>query len=512
MDLQSDELFSNRILALMDVIYANGLGLWELADNKIKLDQKSSESIGLSGENKFKLEDWIKLIQDDDQQELRDLIKDIKNNPGKNGMAECRIINQNDHTPYWMRIMGKSYLNQGKKVVLGTIQLIEGRALDVFNEMIDSITKELNKKEQLNKCIFEITEILLNADDAEFEKAFQSCMETTARAAGLTRVYINKNHIIEGTLCCTEIHEWVDGLDLTLGEDFTTDIPLHSWTGLEQILNEGKNYNMLVKDAPQEIQEMTPNGIGAMLITPIFLKDLLWGFIGYEWREEKIFGVEEEATLSSIALLMANSLIRNDLNKNLYLAVDKINTTTIKAEELEKFAYTDTLTGLYNRRHFMEIAQKPLEKAQRTNVPCYLMVLDLDFFKKVNDTYGHLAGDEVLKNAALVMKNALRSYDLLARYGGEEFVVLISETKKKIASQAAERIRESVAAQPSVYNLIKIPATVSIGVAASTPDCTLEELIDMADKALYKAKETGRNKVVFYEEIQALVAPSSKKA
>jgi diguanylate cyclase (GGDEF)-like protein len=344
-----------------------------------------------------------------------------------------------------------------------------------------------------------VTETLLNADDTVFEECFQSCLEIIAHTIGLARVYIYKCHLVEGASCCTEIYEWAEGVEATLGEDFTVDVPLDAWPGLEEFLSAGKNYNKLIKDTPGEIQAMIPRGIGAVLYAPIFLKDLLWGFVGYERVEERSFSEEEEAILGSVSLLLANSLIRYDLNKNLYLAVDKINTTAVKAEILEKFAYTDALTGLYNRRHFMELAQTVLEKAKRFDTVSYAMIMDLDFFKKVNDTYGHLAGDEVLKNAALVMKNTLRSYDLLARYGGEEFVVLISETGKEDVLNLAERIRESIAATPCVYNCIKIPCTVSIGVAATFPDCTIESLIDRADKGLYQAKESGRNQVILFK-------------
>jgi diguanylate cyclase len=106
----------------------------------------------------------------------------------------------------------------------------------------------------------------------------------------------------------------------------------------------------------------------------------------------------------------------------------------------------------------------------------------------------------VLKNAAQIMKAALRSYDILARYGGEEFVVFVSETTQDDAVNLAERIRESLAATPCVYNCIKIPITVSIGIAASFPDCTIETMIDKADKALYRAKEGGRNRVILNED------------
>ncbi|MCL1812598.1 MAG: sensor domain-containing diguanylate cyclase [Treponema sp.] len=496
--LQSEGLFSNRILALLDVINANGLGLWEISGGIMTLDQKTSEIIGLEGDNLVKLDDIIDLVHEEDRQEFKGVLDTITDVPNKNAVAECRICSKKTNVYSWVRIMGKSYLHQGNMVILGTSQLIEGRALDVFNAMLDNITKELNRKDELNKCIFDITEILLNADETSFDTTFQTCLEIIAHTVGLCRLYIYKNHLVEGTACCTEIHEWVDGVEVTLGEDYTKDIPIHTWPGLEDVLSGGHTYNKLLKDTPLEIQEMTPKGIGAVLFAPIFLRDLLWGFVGYEWAEEKLFSADEAAILCSAGLLLANSLIRNDLNKNLYLAVDKINTTTIKAEVLEKFAYTDTLTGIYNRRHFMELAQNPLDKAKRFGKFCYAMIMDLDFFKKVNDTYGHLAGDEVLKNAANVMKNTLRSYDLLCRYGGEEFVVLVAESTKEASLNLAERIREAIVATPCVYNVLKIPVTMSIGVAESFPDCTIESLIDRADKALYMAKEQGRNRVVFY--------------
>lgn len=496
--LLSEEIFSNRMLALLDVINANGLGLWEISDKTINLDSKTSEIFGLEKENLLGIEELFNYIHEEDRHEIRETLETITNIPNKNIIAECRILNKKTNTYSWIRIMGKSYLHQKKKVILGSCQLIEGRAIDLFNAMLNNITDELNRKDELNKCLFDITEILLNADELEFGAAFQNCLEILATTIGLLRLYIYKNHLVDGTVCCTEIHEWVEGVEATLGEEYTKDIPLYTWQGLEEVLNSGLTYNKLIKDAPKTIQEMTPKGIEGVLFAPIFLRDLLWGFVGYEWGEERLFNADEESALCSAGLLLANSLIRNDLNKNLYLAVDKINTTTIKAEVLEKYAYTDTLTGLYNRRYFIELAQNPLDKAKRFGTCCHAMIMDLDFFKKVNDTYGHLAGDEVLKNAANVMKNTLRSYDLLARYGGEEFVVLVAETTQEAVLSLAERIRESIAATPCIYDVIKIPITISIGVAASFPECTIETLIDKADKGLYMAKEQGRNRVIFY--------------
>jgi diguanylate cyclase (GGDEF)-like protein len=497
--LLSNELFSNRILALLDVINANGLGLWELADDAMELDKTTAEMAGHTNAETLPFRKFLEQIHEEDRQEVKAAVEEMQKVPGRSSRVECRIMNRNDRNYRWIRIMGKSYLNQRKMIIFGTSQIIEGKALDLLNAVINDITKELNRKDELNQCIFDVTETLLNADELLFEAAFQKSLEIIARVVGLVRVYVYKNHLVEGILCCTEIHEWVEDMEPTLGEDYTKDIPLHSWTGLEESLNEGKPYNRLFKDVSHAIQEMIPNRrVGAVLFSPIFLKDMLWGFVGYERTETQIFSSEEESVLSSAGLLLANSLIRYDLNKNLIQAVDKINTTTIKAEVLEKFAYTDGLTGLYNRRHLMEQAQIILEKAQQSGTLCFAMIMDLDYFKKVNDTYGHLAGDEVLTNTAMIMKNILRPDDLLGRYGGEEFVVVIPKTAKENVLGLAERIRESIANTPCVFNCIKIPCTISIGVASMFDDCTIESLIDMADKGLYMAKKSGRNRVVFF--------------
>ena len=226
--MQSDELFSNRILALLDVINANGLGLWEVSDKTITLDPKTSEIMGLEGDNQLKLKDIFKLVHEEDRKELENALEAIMQTPEKNGVVECRIYNKKSKSYSWTRIMGKSYHNQGKMIVLGTSQLIEGRALDIFNAMLDNITNELNRKDELNKCLFEITESLLNADEMDFETTFQNCLETIARAVGLLRVYIYKNHLIDGTVCCTEINEWTEGVESTLGEDYTKDMPIHN--------------------------------------------------------------------------------------------------------------------------------------------------------------------------------------------------------------------------------------------------------------------------------------------
>jgi diguanylate cyclase (GGDEF)-like protein len=165
-------------------------------------------------------------------------------------------------------------------------------------------------------------------------------------------------------------------------------------------------------------------------------------------------------------------------------------------KELENAAYTDALTGLYNRRHFMELATLLLDRAKRAGTPCSILIFDLDFFKDVNDTYGHFAGDEVLRVMAAKIRDIIRSYDVFGRYGGEEFVVLMDSATLDAAAERAERIRAEMESLVIPYSDAEIRITCSVGVA-ETPDGSedVNHLLERADAALYQAKRDGRNLV-----------------
>lgn len=169
-----------------------------------------------------------------------------------------------------------------------------------------------------------------------------------------------------------------------------------------------------------------------------------------------------------------------------------------RQQELEHLASTDALTGLANRRTFMLRAEQELARAKRYGNELSLLMADIDFFKKVNDTYGHQAGDIVLKKLADVFLLVLRDIDFAARFGGEEFVVLLPETNAVNALKTAERLRASVnGTQVPLQRGGMVNVTISIGVASysTSGNNSIEKLIFRADKALYAAKEAGRNKV-----------------
>ena len=183
------------------------------------------------------------------------------------------------------------------------------------------------------------------------------------------------------------------------------------------------------------------------------------------------------------------------------IMVQDVTDKELLIKQLEEAAYTDTLTGLYNRRHFAEIATPYVERTKRTGVSYYIMMADLDFFKIINDTHGHLAGDSVLRHVAAIMKRTVRSYDIVARWGGEEFIFLITDSSAADVVSLAERIRNAVEHTPCEYNGEKLPITISFGIAQSKDENNdMTALILRADEALYKSKRDGRNRVTIWSE------------
>jgi len=165
-------------------------------------------------------------------------------------------------------------------------------------------------------------------------------------------------------------------------------------------------------------------------------------------------------------------------------------------ERLERLATTDALTGLWNRAYFMGTLEREIRRARRYGEPFSLLMLDLDHFKRVNDTRGHAAGDAVLRHLAAIFRKVLRQTDITGRVGGEEFSILLPHTDLAAALAMAERLRSAIENTPADYKGTKIPITSSIGVAVYHRDIVDEDaLMLLADEALYAAKKGGRNRV-----------------
>lgn len=163
---------------------------------------------------------------------------------------------------------------------------------------------------------------------------------------------------------------------------------------------------------------------------------------------------------------------------------------------LVELSTTDSLTKIYNRRHFLELARKEFERSTRMGLQLAFLILDIDYFKQINDTYGHQAGDEVLIKVCKTIEGSLRDYDIFGRYGGDELTIIFPQTELSQAMRVAERLEENVQAL-SLESIQKKKITLSGGLAAkNSSHKDLESLIKDADEALYRAKQTGRAKIV----------------
>jgi two-component system, cell cycle response regulator len=210
----------------------------------------------------------------------------------------------------------------------------------------------------------------------------------------------------------------------------------------------------------------------------------------YDYLPKSRIGAE------SLLRVLINTLEKARLKKEIKNAREKIAMMSIR----------DELTGLYNRRYFNEAVEKEVSRAARYETNLVLCMIDLDYFKKINDTYGHLAGDMTLSEIAGMLKKCVRRSDLCCRYGGEEFAVIMTNTDKKGARKVSERFRQMVAHRLFKYNASKFHCTVSVGIATYKPELkqSSKELVETSDYALYKAKAQGRNRVVTIDALPGM--------
>ncbi len=214
--------------------------------------------------------------------------------------------------------------------------------------------------------------------------------------------------------------------------------------------------------------------------------------------------IAEERPLG--VLWMWGETLRADDLKTMGIFASQVAIVLEKARlfaDVQRLAAVDDLTGLYNRRRFFDLAYREFYRARRYGRPLSILMVDIDHFKKVNDRYGHPAGDQVLQNLAAAMRRTLRNIDIIGRYGGEEFIILLAETDVETAQQVAERIRAQIADVTTALETgEEIRVTVSVGVAGDdVEEMNLVEMVELSDQALYAAKNAGRNRVKVYRHL-----------
>ncbi len=221
-----------------------------------------------------------------------------------------------------------------------------------------------------------------------------------------------------------------------------------------------------------------------------------------------------EQTSDSVLSAMSKLIEANDrMQKQLESAEDQIQQQARQMQSFEAEARTDGLTGIANRRAFDDFTRRQQSEFQRHGRPVSVLMMDVDHFKKFNDTHGHQAGDEVLKGVARVLTEAMRDVDLVARYGGEEFAVVFPGEKVRDCGVAAERAREAIESAVFKHDGIELKVTASFGLADLRAGETIAETVKRADDALYASKKAGRNHAHWHDgEDSHPVTPTSRKS
>jgi diguanylate cyclase (GGDEF)-like protein len=216
-----------------------------------------------------------------------------------------------------------------------------------------------------------------------------------------------------------------------------------------------------------------------------------------------VASVEEFGAIEDLANMATN---RGTAALVLYSVCFLVFRNSMSADVLRRLATTDPLTGTFNRRHFMDLMAREQRRADRYGTTYSVLMIDIDHFKRVNDTYGHQIGDLAIQAMAQACQKIMRPTDIVARYGGEEFIVTLTHTNQAGALKVAERLRQAVADIVVPTEQGALSFTISIGVSTYVAASRLEHIIAAADHALYAAKAGGRNRVCFGPEAAAAPA------
>lgn len=249
--------------------------------------------------------------------------------------------------------------------------------------------------------------------------------------------------------------------------------------GRPLLVNNGSN--------PQADALLEASETKSALAIPLFVSNRVMGSLQLFCTEPERFNKEDAQLLWILSLVAENLLTREYAN-----------------EGLLRFAFTDYLTGLKTRGYFEQQLELEFKRAERRRQKFALLMIDIDHFKRLNDTFGHHVGDQVLRDVASILSKDMREVDTVARYGGEEFVIILPETTESGARYVAQRLRRAVeqakffAGSPQTVQHL----TISIGLAVYDADAQFKrDLIEFADAALYSAKNGGRNRVICYSEL-----------
>jgi len=236
----------------------------------------------------------------------------------------------------------------------------------------------------------------------------------------------------------------------------------------------------------------TASNCGKCVLRGSLIKAFTEKIPAYKELLEREFFVDEKKVLKYFQY--TTKYVRFNNNEMVLIIVDDITELEKSYQKMKEMAVTDGLTDLYNHNHIFRQLEEEIDKSKRYGNPLSLFMLDIDFFKSINDTHGHQAGDEVLKKVSRCIKKGIRKIDIPGRYGGEEFMVILPQTNLEKALVSAERIRRNIEMLRPKNNGTPLEVTISGGVVTFQNETALQ-LVEKADILLYKAKKNGRNRI-----------------
>ncbi len=359
-----------------------------------------------------------------------------------------------------------------------------------------TLEEQLEVRLQFETLITEISTTFINLLPTELQRGINMALSKVAKFTGAGRCYVFI--LSENGTFMTNTHEYsAAGVEPRLERLRREPVVSHQW------LLEKLNTNGVLRI---EAECGLPLGVGddifldpevwVSVIVGFFAKKRLAGFIGFDWLGDVDADVVQTADmLTVLGPIIANALERKKMEDTRGKLISELRHTQ---EKLLTLSVRDQLTGLFNRRHMEDSLAREISRAARHKTSLAVIMLDLDYFKRINDTYGHMAGDMVLKEIGRFLQERSRGEDVVCRYGGEEFIIIMPGASLEAAGKRAAELCLAAGGLEIKYRDENLPQiTVSLGTAAYPQHGdTVSLLLYKVDKALYQAKQRGRNRVV----------------
>ncbi len=375
------------------------------------------------------------------------------------------------------------------------------RVLAAGMQNVERILRDINAEEDKLECNYETCSISVDSEDelGESARSFNSLVKTLADSLRTQDAVLSFSEMLAGTLELETLGE--NSLEMFLNHTGSSGGVVFTESGGELLVtaNRGiKNPEAVAQSDHVQIALRQGKSLKVPLPETVLMEGILTDF-----RPREIYvlpATYKQVPLGAVVLgkvepYRAEEQTRMELFRQAFgLALNN----ALAHDRLQRLAALDPLTGVYNRRFGLGRLHEEFERAVRSSLPLGTLMMDIDHFKSVNDTYGHQVGDRILKSIAGVIKTVLREGDILVRYGGEEFLAILPAAASDDLDLIGERIRRSVEESSVIEGQQTIRVTLSIG-GASFPNQSVEKestLLQLADDSLYRSKETGRNRVI----------------